>query len=294
MKLLTIPSAEYHRDLTGPTLTKSIAHVMLSRSPMHAYLAHPRLGGKANEPTSAMERGTVIHDLLLKGGTLESVEVIDQDSYRTKAAQDHRDAARRAGRVPILAHELDSHRIAADAIRGQLSLRDICFDGQTEGVAFWDEYDDAGKIVKCRGMFDHWQSPIIDDLKTTACAHPDACLKSIFSFGYDIHAAAYISGAKKLFPEVADAIKFRLIFVELDPPYLLTIVEPDDSILAIGHSKWRRAINAWSESIRTGVWGGYWDGVYTATARPWHLRDELELTADTASIMKFLDMEIEV
>src|SRR5262245_46871486 len=87
-----------------PSLSTSIAHTLLTRSPLHAWTEHPRLGNKRPAPTVEMDDGTIIHGLLLESGP--QLDVIKADNYRTKAAQELRDAARDAGRVPVLEHKL--------------------------------------------------------------------------------------------------------------------------------------------------------------------------------------------
>ena len=66
--LSTIPSAAYHRDDVGcdaPTLSASIASLLLRDSPRHAYAAHPKLGGHPRDDSETFDLGTAAHAYLL-------------------------------------------------------------------------------------------------------------------------------------------------------------------------------------------------------------------------------------
>ncbi len=48
---LSVPSAVYFADPAAqPSLTQSIAKILIEKSPLHAWHEHPRLGGKPDEP----------------------------------------------------------------------------------------------------------------------------------------------------------------------------------------------------------------------------------------------------
>ena len=69
-----LPEHEYHSDpCDSPSLSASIAQTIVLESPAHAWLQHPRFGGKQIEPTKEMDRGTLVHALLLgKGRAIEA------------------------------------------------------------------------------------------------------------------------------------------------------------------------------------------------------------------------------
>ncbi|GBR70939.1 hypothetical protein [Gluconobacter kanchanaburiensis] len=84
-----MPEAVYHSDpCLEPSLSNSIARVLLDQSPMHAHYAHPRLNLKREpfEVTAAMDFGTALHKLLLgKGAAIVEVKA---DAYRSAAAKE--------------------------------------------------------------------------------------------------------------------------------------------------------------------------------------------------------------
>ena len=64
--ILNVSESEYRADpLSVPSLSASIAKVLIMESPAHAYDIHPKLGNRARKPSAAMDEGTLIHTLLL-------------------------------------------------------------------------------------------------------------------------------------------------------------------------------------------------------------------------------------
>ena len=69
-----IPENDYHADPVGPapSLSASIAKLLVLKSPRHAWLAHPRLNkAKAEEVEKAKRArdvGTATHKLVLGAG----------------------------------------------------------------------------------------------------------------------------------------------------------------------------------------------------------------------------------
>src|SRR4029077_5767017 len=88
-----VPASTYFADpCEGPSLTQSIAKILLEQSPLHAWHAHPRLGGKPDEPEaydSAKAIGNAAHKLMIGRG--KEIMVLEFDTFRTKDSQQIRD-----------------------------------------------------------------------------------------------------------------------------------------------------------------------------------------------------------
>jgi hypothetical protein len=78
---------------------------------------------------------------------------------------------------------------------------------------------------------------------------------------------------------LAEDAEFRLVFQEVDSPYLVHVVELDPPALDVGRYLNRQAIDIYQECTSTGVWPGYNDdGVSMVSLPPWtenRYRDEL-------------------
>jgi hypothetical protein len=274
---LGIPPARYHADpCERPALSSSVASLIVARSPAHARLAHPRLGGgvKRDDPTADMDRGTLLHRLILGRGS--EVEAVDAKDWRTNAAKDAREAARGAGRIPVLQWKLREAELAAEVLRANMGDAGVELDGESEVVIVWEEKSDRGVPVLCRAMIDHWAAPVEIDLKTTDDASPDACIKKIGPMGYAIQRAAYLSGLEHVFPDLAGRIVQRIVWCEAEAPFCVTPVELSGEFLEYGRRRWRRAVNRWAECLESGEWPGYTRGVIRAEPPPWLLSQDLD------------------
>lgn len=106
-----VPMQRYVLDpCIEPSLNASIATTLITRAPLHAWADHPRLNPDWEPETSAVSAiGSAAHNLLLER-SLDNVQLIEANSFRTKAAQELRDKALEAGKIPLLAKELDRVR----------------------------------------------------------------------------------------------------------------------------------------------------------------------------------------
>jgi hypothetical protein len=274
-----IPFAEYLADADGPRLSHSLAHLMLSRSPRHAWAAHPLLGNlRVDDRTEERDRGTLLHSLLLGGGFSEVVAIVDADSWRTKAAKERRAEIEEEGRIAVLAPTFEKAREVADGINE--SLLEIGFAGvrsdwREEVTATWHE---GG--VECRGRMDLLFEPRILDLKIVRSANPNAFARSMLGYGLDIQHAAYVSAVEHLIPELAGRVRMEFLLCEPFPPYAVCRVHPAGSMRSLGETKWARAVKLWGECLSSGKWPGY--GAAEVEAPQWALSDDLAIAVAAA------------
>lgn len=275
--LVHMTAEAYHADpCPQPSLSSSIAHTIVSKSPKHAYLAHPRLGGSPKAPTKSMDHGSLVHALLLGKG--RDILIVDAPDWRKKETQEERDRARAEGKIPCLFDSFERAKETEKELRSELERFEITLDGVSEMAAFWQETADDGTIVDCRAMFDHWTRARAQalDLKTSRSAHPDACAQSMVEYGYDLQQAAYKSALGKIFPDLVGRIEYLNLFAEVEPPYCVTPASSAGTLRELGESKWRRAINLWAKCVREKQWPGYVSGVVRLEAPLWALKRELE------------------
>lgn len=268
-----VPSDVYHSDPAPRlSLSASIAHTLVSKSPLHAWLQHPKLGGKSKKPTKEMDLGSVCHALLLGAGkgfavvTNPNAERIDPKTkepegefqdWRRAAAQEARDAARADGKVPLLLRQAEEANEIAEAIEARLwaDFR-IKLTGKSEVVAVWEEDG-----VMCRAAFDHLleSTSYIDlyDLKIVRSSHPKACQSHMIGFGGHVQAAAYISAVETLRPDMRGRVRFTNLFCEADEPHAVTPVEFRGSMRWLGEQRWKRAIPLWERCVSTNKWPAY-------------------------------------
>jgi len=264
--------SDYHSQAGSetPLFSYSTAKTLIHESPYHAWLYHPLLGGEKKAPTKAMDKGSIIHGLLLGSG--QEIVTINADSFRTNAAKAERDEAYEAGCIPILQKDMDALNIAVDKITPQIKelAPDFFYSHESELSVKW-EMDNG---VKCQSRFDwiNQEEGKIIDLKTAQSANPENLDRKILDFGYDIQEAMYLKCANKTWPEMAGRFTWEFIFVEPEPPYMVSVVETDSSMSWLGESKMNRAADKWAECLESGVFPGY--GRQTVSAPGWSVSRE--------------------
>jgi len=281
VSVIDIPASQYHADALGteqPSLSSSIAKVLLSESPAHAKAKHPRLSDFpiVRDDADHLEIGTVVHSLLLDGGA--TVDVLEFDSWRTNASKEARELSRAAGRIPLLAHKWGQARTIADAVKEELRHVTVTprplSNGKPEQTLKWMEGD-----VACRARLD-WLSndhTVIDDLKTSSrSANPHGFDRTIFSMGYQVQAAMYLRAVKAV--TGTDAI-YRWVAVETTAPYAVSVLQLAPDALALADAQLDHAIGIWRECLATNRWPGYASRVHFVEAPPWEEARWLERVA---------------
>jgi hypothetical protein len=159
-----------------------------------------------------------------------------------------------------------------DACRRQLAQHkeasDAFTNGTPEATLIWQEPNG----VWCRARLD-WlhDTPVIDDLKTTAgSAHPDQVSRNLIRDGWHLQAAFYIRGLRALRYGGSDAdVQFRFIVQETSPPFALSVIGCDPSVMALAEEQIRYAISKFGECLQSGIWPGYTDRIAYAEMPAW-------------------------
>jgi hypothetical protein len=266
--IYSMPAAAYHADpAPEASLSGSVAVPLVHRSPRHAWWAHPRLNSQAERVNSdKMDLGTVAHALLLGCGG--EISVIDAENYTTKEARRERDAAREAGRTPILSGTYqEAEKMAKRAGEFLDNAVSDWLNGQPEQALIWQEGE-----AWCRGMVDWLMTDrrIVIDYKTTGTsARPDDVERHLFDMHYHLKAAFYERGLNVLHPEGVGRRRFLFLFQETDAPFECSLVQLSEGAMMIGRKQATYAIRRWQACMKSGVWPGYGLDAHTASPPPW-------------------------
>jgi len=278
---------EYHADPCEPfSLSRGIARLLIDRSPMHAFHAHPRLGaGDGIEVSKIMDEGSAVHSMLLgKGARVVSVRAVygpkhklagqPVKDFKTDAACEDRDAIREEGCIPILPHEQGDLVRAVSAVTTHLRWHqdgpDFFADGRSEAVVVWREGDLWLRCMIDR-LPDDPMAPAYDLKVTKMSAAPggwERRLRDVYAF----QDAFYRRGLRAVRRKTPPTMRF--VVVERDAPHGVSVMTPAPSLAALADAQVERAIGIWRECVKTGQWPGYAPFTAHIEAPPWMLSAE--------------------
>lgn len=287
--LYSLSNEAYHADpCPEPSLSNSIAKLLLKQSPLHAHFHHPRLNPSRLplEPTLPMQKGSALHRLILGKGA--DIEVLPYDNYKTKAAREARECAVAAGMIVLLEKEADEIAHCADAAVQQLKQREDCVElfspGRSEMTLAWQE-DGAW----CRGMVDFLpddpRAPVFDLKGTTKSASPHEWSRSLVQ-EYRTQDRFYARGLKAL--RGITPAPMRFVVIEMTPPYAVSVITPAQSLRHVADADVTRAIQTWRRCLRTDTWPGY-PHMAHVEAPAWLLREQEEQEIRDDIIAEFGD-----
>lgn len=282
---LAVSAADYHADLVAdvPTLSRSVAYTLLTRSPLHAWFEHPKLNPNFRRVEKQdFDLGNAAHELYLGGP--DRVQVLEFDSWRTNEAKELRELARQDGKLPLLAKnagDVAEAVAAARALVGRIQSDPAVLDaslGKPEQTVVWE---DEGVALRARLDWLHDDLRAVDDLKFTGRVQSASAWKrTVFSMGYDFQAAFYERAIAKTTGRVP---VFRLVIVETSPPYGVHVLGFSSAAMDIARRKVQAAIDLWRECLEADEWPGYPPRVEYADLPPWEeaawLERELEAAA---------------
>jgi hypothetical protein len=273
------PSVYYEDPCVEPSLTQSLAKVLIERSPAHAKLAHPRLtpstpDDDAEKYVAAQAIGNAAHAALIGRGR----RIIEApfDDWRKAEARLLRDTATKNGDIPILPHHAKLAREMVKAASFQLEKAG-CADAFRSG---------SGEVVVVAKERDIWLRTLIDwmvnptrlfDYKSTAHSIAPHCLGRLAeSAGWHVQAAFH----ERLLDHVdaANAGRRRFFFAvqENKKPHALVVVELDEHWLAMGRRKIEHAVSLWRHCMQTGIWFAYPSQIIVPEYPKWSEAEWLE------------------
>jgi hypothetical protein len=274
-----VPMADY---LAYRALSSGVVNTLLMRSAFHAKFDYDN---PDSESSTEADIGTAIHAALLEG--LDVIEKIIPEMYPAKngnapagwtnpAIRAARDAARAAGKVPLLPEAADRVTDAVIAVRGQLARTELagCFDlGAPEATVIWDEHFDTARDpetvtqIECRARPDWLSAAWHVSVKTTdGSAQPDGWIRrQLGPNGYDVALAFYERGLHT----TGWAGQSRILVIEQNPPFRISVIGLAPSRQQYAEARADRAIRAWADGLRTGVWPAYSARTAFAELEPW-------------------------
>lgn len=252
---LDVPNADYHRGLRSDPkpLSSSMAKSLVLKSP--AEFRHEQ----ANRvEKAAFDEGQAVHELVLEGG-FKTIDVLDFDDWRTKAAREARDESYANQRHPMLERDLAPIYAMAEAVASSPLASSLLTHGKPEVSAL---VMDPTYGVPLQARMDwlrlpEWgvEHPAIVDLKTTAKgANPRSFWREIADRHYHLSLAFYRRVLSLLGHGDADVF---LIAVDKNAPHLVSVHEMPIADIQIGDLLVEKAIATYAECLKRDEWPGY-------------------------------------
>jgi len=251
-RLSGLPAVDYHaiRALSASgawLLAQECAAKFLWRSPWNP-LYEP-------EAKTDFDLGVAAHLAVLEPqDQTDSVVLIEAGDYRTTKARESRDAARAAGKVPLLPYQFDIVRAIAGSIRTH-PIASLGFSGGEAEVTLTWQDTPTGIPCKARPDYLPAHGRWLVDLKTAASANPRTWRDQAYRLGYHARAAWYLDGAAAVLGDKPE--EYWFVIVEKEPPYLVSVITFDEEALEWGGIANRKACELFARSAAANDWPGY-------------------------------------
>lgn len=279
----------YHQDLITPepSLSSTLAKAMLSQSPLHAWHKSPRLNPDWKpENKKTFDIGRAAHRAILGAGG-DYVAIPDgllssNGAASTKEAKAFIADAREAGHTPLKSDEVAQIEAMREVASERLRAMKIDIDPARSEFVAMAQIDG----VWCRAQIDNVPadpSLPIYDLKTCESAHPDACMKAILNYGYDVQAEHYRQVWQAA---TGEDRQFLFIFQEKSAPHEICVVRLGSDSLFMARKKIARAREMWRICLSENKWPGYPVGIHEVDLPAWAVEKWLERESAEAAHRK--------
>jgi hypothetical protein len=277
-KIIRLSASEYHADpAPEPSLSSTLAKMLLKQSPRHAWWNCRRLNPDfVSLDRKAFDIGRAAHRAILGCGddyvAIPDDVLASNGAASTKEAKAFIAAQRDAGRVPLKGGEIEGIEAMRVVAHSRLAEYGIAFDPARSELCAIAQIEN----IWCRAMFDNVPTdPVLPifDFKTCEDASPDACLRAILNYGYDIQAEHYRAVWKA---STGEDRGFIFIFQEKSAPYEVCLIRLSGSFEAMARRRVARARAMWAECIINDNWPGYPVGMNEVDPPAWLVEREFQ------------------
>ncbi len=269
------PHKVYHLDpAPEPSLSTSIAELLVEKSPRHAWEAHPRLNPDwkpARDPTEEMDDGSALHTLVLGDGA--QLLLVPHNDWRTDEAKFLRRRGWDSHQIPVLMPRLEHLKETARTIRAELRAHPGCRElfevGDAEVTCMWEE-DRAWCRLRVDWLPRSRGAPVFDLKFTGTSAAAEDWERKVWEEN-GLRTAFYRRGIAAC--REAKPSEYRLIVCETKPPHGINVFAAASDVIAEGEQAAELAIQMWRacRTLRT-KWPSYQKKIHYVELPTWRLR----------------------
>ena len=263
-------SAHIYRSMPG--LNKSSIEQIL-HCPLEYKLAQE---GECDEPTPAMQFGTLVHSMILEPDTVPELYHVMQASATTKAGKAEKAQALAEGKTIVSASDYEKAKAMQKRVKAHPAASWLLgLPGKSEVSMFWELQTEDGRTRQCKARADRIAQvgggEVIIDLKThSGAVSPAEIERTVARFGYHRQAAWYSDGYERIAGK--PPLGFYFIFVSTQSPYLVTACKISEQASTVGWGDCIRAEKTLYECETTGRWPSYSDSLIEIDLPEWAYR----------------------
>jgi hypothetical protein len=225
-----------------------------------AEMAAAKASGSVESDSRDLLIGSAVHSFF--EGDLEERFAVAPDvrGYKTSDADTFQTLAftmEQEGKHLLTAREMATVKACSAALRAKFGTYLIGRQKWIEPSLFWNETDDAGRVVSCKCRPDVLvdcgdKTALYLEIKTAGDNGPRAWKSACWRYGYWIQQAHYEAGIRAC----SNAATVRTIFVVVrkPAPYIVRLYEFDPLTQATAERQWRDLLNQYSRRLATNDW----------------------------------------
>lgn len=262
---------EYFADpCPAPSLTQSLAKILLNRSPLHMWHAHPRLNPDfVDDRAKKFDLGSTAHGLLFGRG--RKIHLIEAPDWRTKKAKEEREEAIALGGQPVLTHVYEKAQNMVRQFNATIDL--INLNGKREMAAI------AHQVIWLRTKIDWMRDDfaVIVDYKTTSQElRRDAIPAYAWQHGWHLQQSLQEVILDEIVPETIGRRAHYFVLQESSPPYATYKCRMSPSNIDIGRQALNTAINVFARCLKEKSWPSPSNDVMAIVPPGWAQREALQ------------------
>lgn len=265
----TMTAEAYHADpCAEPSLSSSLAQVLLTESPYKAWWSHPKLNPDFRaKHEDKFDIGTASHAMLLENDATKIV-IVEADDWRTKAAREARDAANAAGKTALLARHSEAVRRMVEIAKTFIAKSEIAeywSQAESEQTIIWRE---SGVWLRCRIDRRALNARCLIDYKSTTDASPEAFSRQIVRMGYHFQDAFYRRGERSIGSQDP---AFVFLAQSTEPPHECSLHACDPALREIADLEVEHAIALWADCLTKKRWPSHGGRIHWAIPSAWQM-----------------------
>ena len=266
-------SAHIYRSMPG--LNKSSIEKLLD-----CPLAYKLGQEQTDEPTPAMQFGTLVHSMILEPDTVPKLYHVMQAIATTKAGKAEKAQAIATGKTIVSAADFARAKTMQTMVYTHPAASWLLgLPGHSEVSMFWEMPTEDGRTRQCKARADRIAQvgggEVIIDLKThSGAVSPSEIERTVARFGYHRQAAWYSDGYERIAGK--PLLGFYFIFGSTTAPYLVTAGKMNDEACAIGWGDCLKAERILHECEASGNWPGYADQLVEFDLPAWAYKKAAE------------------